>query len=591
MKKNIKKLSALGLAMTLGLTGALADAKVERVAGKDKYETAVEISKKNFDDADSVILASGENFADALSGGQLALGLDAPILLSQKGSLRDDVKAELKRLDPDKIYILGGQASLGKKIEEEFDKDVKVIRLEGKDRYETSKAVMEETAKLGDYDKLVLVDGKDFPDALASANYLEKHDALLLLSKGDKVPETDLEIVAIGGENSLELKGFEGKRIAGKNRYETAMDVIKESYDDSDDAVLVSGETYADALAAVSFIGTKDMPLVLSAKSSLSPRAKAYLEKVDDLLIVGGENTLSQDLIKDLIKADDKDDDQDDQEEKTDSLVSVKEAKDLIGKEDVKVFDLRAAEKYEAGHIPGAINVSLDKLNDPDNPIAAELATKDQFEAAMRAYGVEEDDTILIYTSTSAPNQATRAFWALEAYGHDNKVILDGQFEAWEAGKEEIETGKGPEITASEYKVDDQKEKINSNFEDVLKVVKKEDQAVIIDCRLADAYKAKDPASDKNARGGHIPGAVNYFYKDLLNEDGTFKSKEEIKEIFKDAGLDDDVKIINYCQTGNTATVTWFALYEILGYENASLYDGSYIEWSNNSDLPVEFAE
>src|SRR5699024_4900834 len=125
------------LTLTLGMSISVANAvdNVNRVSGKDKYKTAIEVSKNNYTNSENVILASGDEFADALAGGQLSLNLDAPILLVGKGPISSEIKEEIKRLNAKNIYILGEKNSISKEIEDELDKDYKIKRLGGKDRY------------------------------------------------------------------------------------------------------------------------------------------------------------------------------------------------------------------------------------------------------------------------------------------------------------------------------------------------------------------------------------------------------------------------------------------------------------------------
>lgn len=576
MKKTFKNLATLSLAVGLLANVALADSNFIRVAGENRYETSAEVSKDTYEKSDNVILASGETFADALAGGQLSIGLDAPILLTSKGGLTEDVKAEISRLEAKNIYILGGENTISKEVEESL-KDLKVIRLAGDTRYETSKVIMEETAKLGEYKNLVLVSGSNYPDALVSANYLVKNDALLLLSDGSSLPETDMEIVAIGGESSLKLEGFEGKRIAGETRYETSSKLVEETYPEAENLVLVSGETYPDALAAVSYVNKEQAPLVLVSKDSVPEASKEMVEAAKGIKVVGGVNTIADTVLVTQV------------EDLEDKLISAEDLKDMLVDDSVKVLDIRSKEDYEKGHIEGALNINAADFDDPTSSGVSELATKDQFEATMSSLGILPTDTLVVYAGT--PHNATRVLWSLKAYGHENAYMLDGHLGAWEAGEGSLATGEMKPVEKSTYEAKDTDSSVLVDKAYVKEVVDGSKEAVLLDCRKEEEYKATEPANKANARGGFIPGAVNVPHTNALDENGMLKDAETLKAMYEKVGITEDTEVIAYCQSGYRATFTWFVLSEVLGYENVSVYDGSYVEWSNDAELEVEFVK
>lgn len=272
-------------------------------------------------------------------------------------------------------------------------------------------------------------------------------------------------------------------------------------------------------------------------------------------------------------------------------LIDSNQVADLLGKEDIKILDLRSEGKFEEGHIPGAIKAHISSFNDPDNQVPFELATQSQFERAMSFYGIREEDTIIIYSDLEDPCLTTRLFWSLQAYGHDKAYILDGHYEAWIKSEGQVEEGTGQVIEATAYKVTMSRPEINVNLQDVLALLRGEAEGILVDTRPIKAYMAKTPAVGANARGGHIPGAINIPFALAWKSDGTFKKPEDLAHIFKDQGLNKEDRIILSCQTGNTATTIYFALKQILAYENVSIYDGSYVEWSNKPDLEVEYSE
>lgn len=274
------------------------------IAGDDRYDTAVKVSQSVFVNSKNVVLASGEGFADALSGGQLAHSLEAPILLTDSKRLNDSVWKEILRLKVENIYILGGNASISKDIERRLSKYMKVIRIAGSDRYKTSYKVMKETMKHGKFKKLVLASGESFPDALSASNYIASDDMLLLLTDGNTVPKLDMETIAVGGKKYMPLEGFTGKRISGEDRYDTAFKIAKECFKNPDDAILASGEDYPDALTAISLIGKYDSPILLTEKTFLKKYISKFInENKKKLVVVGGNGSINLgDICKDIVE-------------------------------------------------------------------------------------------------------------------------------------------------------------------------------------------------------------------------------------------------------------------------------------------------
>jgi len=265
-------------------------------------------------------------------------------------------------------------------------------------------------------------------------------------------------------------------------------------------------------------------------------------------------------------------------------VISVDEMKELVMGNTVKVFDLRAADVYAEGRIPGAMNISNKQFENPDNPVDGELATVEQFEALMSSYGVTSDDLIVVYSSAAKPQMAPRLIWTLEVYGHTNTLLLDGHYEAWVAAGNAIETGFVAAPQAAEYKVkaeDDHSINVDKDY-----VINKAEGTILLDVRPTAEYLGEKVA-DGNARGGHIPGAVNVPYMSTVDENGLFLDEEALLDLYAAAGVTADKEIIVYCQRGHRASHTWFVLTHILGFENVKIYDGSMMEWSNLMDQPI----
>ncbi len=311
--KILKKVLASTLALSMVLPIGVANAdkqntqqetksqQVTRISGKDRITTSVEISKSAYTTSENVVLASGFNFADALSAGQLASALDAPLLLSSQNKLDSQTKNEIERLKAKKVYVVGGDNAISKNgIDTTLkSENIDVTRLEGQDRYSTSQKVMEKTKEIINPEYLLIASGKNFPDALAATSFFVNHKSVMVLSDGVTYPQSNLQEIAIGGVNQLPLKGFKGKRVSGKDRYETALEIAKLSFDKNNNAILASGQVFADSLSAVSLTKKHNAPIVLTQSDSLTENAKKYLNG-KNVFIVGGEKTVVNDILTNI---------------------------------------------------------------------------------------------------------------------------------------------------------------------------------------------------------------------------------------------------------------------------------------------------
>ena len=301
LKKVLASTLALSMVLPIGVVNAdkqnskneAKSQQTTRISGKDRITTSVEISKSAYTTSENVVLASGFNFADALSAGQLASALDAPLLLSSQDKLDSQTKNEIERLKAKKVYIVGGDNAISKTGIDTTLKSEKidVTRLEGQDRYSTSQKVMEKTKEIINPEYLLIASGKNFPDALAATGFFVNHKSVMVLSDGLTYPQSNLQEIAIGGKNQLPLKGFKGRRVSGKDRYETALEIAKLSFDKNNNAILASGQVFADSLSAVSLTKKHNAPIILTQSDSLTENAKKYLNG-KNVFIVGGEKTV-----------------------------------------------------------------------------------------------------------------------------------------------------------------------------------------------------------------------------------------------------------------------------------------------------------
>ena len=313
LKNQLKKLTVAALVAAMIVPAGVSNAdnqQITRISGKDRITTSVEISKSAYTTSENVVLASGFNFADALSAGQLASALDAPLLLSSQDKLDSQTKNEIELLKAKKVFVVGGDNAISKTGIDTTLKSEKidVTRLEGQDRYSTSQKVMEKTKEIINPEYLLIASGKNFPDALAATGFFVNHKSVMVLSDGLTYPQSNLQEIAIGGKNQLPLKGFTGKRVSGKDRYETALEIAKLSFDKNNNAILASGEVFADSLSAVSLTKKHNAPIILTQSNSLTENAKKYLNG-KNVFIVGGEKTVVNDILtrkKPVVKKEDK---------------------------------------------------------------------------------------------------------------------------------------------------------------------------------------------------------------------------------------------------------------------------------------------
>lgn len=272
------------------------DYNVKRIAGVHRYHTAMNIAESAFTKCDRAVLVSGDNFADALTAGNLAD--HAPILLSEKEGISQGTVNTMYALGVKEVVIIGGEKSVPKSVEERLKKEnLKVIRIAGRNRYETSTKLAKQL-KAKNKDNVVLANGEKFADALSAAPYAVQKKQTLVLTDGKTLPKDvkaqDVKAI-IGGEKSVNIKGLDKvQRISGKNRYETSLKVLKHM-NKTQSAVIADGRDYPDALAAAPYAVKKNTGILLSDDTAID-KIKEYVDSqnISDITLIGGEKSITK---------------------------------------------------------------------------------------------------------------------------------------------------------------------------------------------------------------------------------------------------------------------------------------------------------
>ncbi len=243
---------------------------------------------------------------------------------------------------------------------------------------------------------------------------------------------------------------------------------------------------------------------------------------------------------------------------------------------------------YEKGHIPGAVKV--DWFSTLQNPVIRDFLTKDAFEKLASDLGISNDTTLIFYGDKSNWF-ATYALWVFHYYGHENTKILNGGRAKWEQEGRPLVTDR-PKNQPTRYHAKEPDQNIRAYRDNVFAQVK--NKKPLVDVRSPKEYSGELLAmpnypQEGASRGGHVPGAVNIPWSQAVREsDGTFKSPEELKQLYQGKGIAPENDVIAYCRIGERSSHTWFVLKYLLGYPNVKNYDGSWTEWGNLVDAPIE---
>ncbi len=243
---------------------------------------------------------------------------------------------------------------------------------------------------------------------------------------------------------------------------------------------------------------------------------------------------------------------------------------------------------YDVGHIPNA--VKLDWHTDVQDPVRRDFVNRQDFEALMRRYGITNDTTIVFYGDKNNW-YAAYSFWLVKLYGHKDARLMNGGRQKWESEGRQY-TRDVPQFPATEYHAKDADVSIRA-FRPQVEAALATTDVALVDVRSPDEYTGKllhmiNYPQEGATRGGHIPGAQNIPWATAANADGTFKSAEELNQIYQGKGISPDKQVISYCRIGERSAHTWFVLTQLLGYPQVRNYDGSWTEWGNLVGAPIE---
>ena len=269
------------------------------------------------------------------------------------------------------------------------------------------------------------------------------------------------------------------------------------------------------------------------------------------------------------------------------SLVTAQWVEDNLDTDGIVLIEVdEDTTAYDKGHIRGAIK--LDWTTDLQDQVRLDFVDKAQFEALLSERGVSNDDTVVLYGGNNNWF-AAYAYWYFKLYGHSDVKLLDGGRKKWELDSREL-TDELPTRAKTSYVAQEQDTSIRAFRDEVVAAIGTQN---LVDVRSPDEYAGRllAPAhlpQEQAQRAGHIPTSVNVPWSKNANDDGTFKSDEELAALYDEVGFDPEKDTIALCRIGERSSLTWFVLTELLGRKNVKNYDGSWTEYGSLVGVPIE---
>ncbi len=271
-----------------------------------------------------------------------------------------------------------------------------------------------------------------------------------------------------------------------------------------------------------------------------------------------------------------------------DVLVETSWVEEHLGDPGVKLVEVDVdTEAYNEGHIPGAI--AWNWTTQLQDPVRRDILSKEQIEELLSKSGISNDDLVVLYGDNNNWF-AAYAYWQLKIYGHEKVKLMNGGRKKWLAENRPL-TKDVPSPAPTQYKAKDPDLSLRAHVWQVREKLNRSDVG-LVDVRSPQEFNGEilaPPGLPETAqRAGHIPGAANIPWSQAVNEDGTFKSADELRSLYASKGITPDKEIVTYCRIGERSSHTWFVLRELLGFEKVQNYDGSWTEWGSMVGLPIE---
>ncbi|MDQ3691746.1 MAG: sulfurtransferase [Chloroflexota bacterium] len=275
------------------------------------------------------------------------------------------------------------------------------------------------------------------------------------------------------------------------------------------------------------------------------------------------------------------------------ALVSTDWAREHLDHAKVRFLEVDVdTDAYQTGHLPGAAGINWKRqLTDP---VMRDLATREDLQALLRAAGIDDDTTIVLY-GDNHNWFAAWAYWQLRYQGLDNVKLLDGGRAKVEADGLPLTTDAQDHAPGSVTLPKETREELRAYRQEVIDGIGSQDRD-LVDVRSPEEFRGELSApahlpQEAAQRRGHIPGAVNVPWSTAVADDGTFKPIDQLRELYAAKGVSGDDEVVAYCRIGERSSHTWFVLHELLGYRNVRNYDGSWTEYGSLVGVPIETGE